>query len=308
MKRNFMELLQKMQNQRRFACLGLDPVIEKIPDIITRNRSMDLAGIADSFVAYAKPIIDATKDIVGAYKPNSGFYEKYGPEGIRAQRQTIEYIQQVAPDVPVINDAKRGDIDNTNNGYVDASFGFLKADAITVNPYLGGEALAPFLECKDKGIIVLCRTSNSGASEFQDTFKQLATLSPGPEREEFIRFEKRLGDQLHSGGVPLYQYVAFRVAEYWNKNGNCLLVVGATFPGELAFVRAIVGDMPLLIPGIGAQGGDLEKTVHAGKNSKGQGMIINSSRAILYASSGHDFADAARRETEKLHNQIISFL
>lgn len=172
------------------------------------------------------------------------------------------------------------DICNTNAGYVDAAFGFLQADAITVHPYLGAEALQPFLARAEKGIIVLCRTSNPGAGEFQD---------------------------LSVNGEPLYSFVARRVANEWNKNGNCALIVGATYPDELREVHELIGDMPILIPGIVAQDGDVEKTVSAGKNSCRQGMIINSSRCIIFASNGADFAEAARRETEKLCNLINQY-
>ncbi len=190
-------------------------------------------------------------------------------------------IHTVAPDVPVILDAKDMDIGNTNTGYVRMAFEYCQADAITINPYLGMEAAQPFLDQKDKGIIVLCRTSNKGSGEFQDL--------------------------LIKSDMPLYQYVASRVAKYWNKNGNCALVVGATYPNELAQVRRIVGDMPILIPGIGVQGGDVEATVKAGRDSRGQGMIINASRSIIFASNGPDFAEAARRETLKLHNLINQY-
>ena len=234
-----------------------------------------------SILSFNRKIIDATKDVVCAYKPNTAFYEKYGIPGLSALYETIAYIHEVAPDVPVILDAKRADIGNTNADYAEAAFEYLRADAITVHPYLGAEALAPFLDRANKGIIVLCRTSNPGAGEFQD---------------------------LPVNGEPLYRFVAHRVSSEWNKNGNCALVVGATYPDELREVRGLVGDMPILIPGIGTQGGDLEKTVSAGKDSRGKGMIVNSSRGIIFASPGDDFADAARHETVKLHNSIIRCL
>lgn len=278
-KRNFMALLRAQWDKGNFVCVGLDTDITKVP------QCMQCKFEADTIVAFNKAIVDATKDFVCAYKPNSAFYEAYGPAGVTGLRRTIEYINAVAPDVPVILDAKRADIGNTNAGYADAAFKYLGADAITVHPYLGAEALQPFLDCEDKGIIVLCRTSNKGAGEFQDM----------------------LSSAMFGYNMPLYQYVAYQVSHSWNKNDNCLLVVGATYPEELVQVRSMVGDMPILIPGIGAQGGDVEKTVLAGKDSSGQGMIINSSRGIIYASSGPDFATVARAETLKLHNLINQY-
>lgn len=286
--RNFMALLRAQWENGKFVCVGLDSELWKIPEAAQLSDSTRADRGIDSetsLIEFNRGIVDATEDIVCAYKPNIAFYEAYGNEGLSALHETIRYINQTAPDVPVILDAKRADIGNTNAGYVSAAFDYLNADAITVNPYFGGEALQPFLDRADKGIIVLCRTSNPGAGEFQDKY---ISVVPG-----------------HN--MQLYQYVARQVATEWNKNGNCLLVVGATNPEELAKVRSIVGDMPILIPGIGAQGGDIEKTVTAGKDSRGQGMIINSSRGIIYASNGSDYAEAARKETLKLHNLINQY-
>lgn len=282
-KRNFRELLEAQWSRGNFVCVGLDSEVNKIPehqhytDYGVNNRDIK---VAETIVAFNRRIVEATKDIVCAYKPNAAFYEAHGDEGIAALRRTIETIHAIAPDVPVILDAKRADIGNTNAGYVDAAFGFLQADAITVHPYLGAEALQPFLARANKGVIVLCRTSNPGAGEFQD---------------------------LSVNGEPLYRFVARRVSSEWNKNGNCALVVGATCPDELREVRTLVSDMPILIPGIGAQGGDIAKTVAAGADSRGKGMIINSSRGIIFASKEKDFAEAARRETIKLRDAINSF-
>lgn len=269
--RNFRRLLEAQWLQGNCVSVGLDPDLAKIP------ASVRCQDVGETFLAFAKAIIDATKDVVGAYKPNSAFYEAHGDVGLRALRETIRYIHSVAPTVPVILDAKRADIGNTNLGYAQEAFDFLEADALTVHPYLGGEALQPFFDRKDKGVIVLCKTSNPGAGEFQD---------------------------LSVDGIPLYRQVAQRVATAWNKNGNCALVVGATYPKELREVRHLVGTMPILIPGIGAQGGDVKETVLAGKDARGYGIIINSSRGIIFASAGADFAEAARRETIKLHEEI----
>ena len=225
----------------------------------------------------ALAIVRQTRDLVCAYKPNAAFFEALGPDGAWALGRVIEEIRDLAPDVPIIYDAKRGDIGSTNQGYAHDAFDRLGADAITVHPYLGQEALRPFLDRAEKGIIVLCRTSNPGGGEFQD---------------------------LAVGGTPLYRVVAEHVAASWNRRDNCAVVVGATYPDELLEVRRIVGDMPILIPGIGAQGGDVARTVVAGRDSRGRGMIINSGRAILFASGGEDFAEAARHQTRLLHDEI----
>ncbi|MDO8576150.1 MAG: orotidine-5'-phosphate decarboxylase [bacterium] len=269
--RNFRNLLEAQWEQGKFLCVGLDSDFEKIPEAIRQ------AGVGETIVAFNRAIVDATKDVLCAFKLNTAFYEAHGDEGWKALRETIQYIHDAAPEVPVILDAKRADIGNTNRGYVETAFSHLHADAITVNPYPGREALQPFLEQKEKGIIVWCRTSNEGAGEFQD---------------------------LKVEGEPLYRIVARHVAEEWNANGNCALVVGATYPEELAEVRKIAGDMPILVPGIGAQNGDLEKTVKAGKDNRGRGIIIAVSRAVIFASNGPDFAQAAREKATELDGAI----
>ena len=305
--RNFREMLEAKWAEGKFVCVGLDSEFGKIPESLRWNQYWrERQDVDNVIVEFNRAIVEATKDFVCAYKPNAAFYEAYGDQGLAALHRTVVDIHAIAPDVPVILDAKRGDIGNTNTGYVDAAFGFLHADAITVHPYLGAEALQPFLARAEKGIIVLCRTSNPGAGEFQDQHVCLSDEDQmiffgGEEDEDKEREE-------WPSSLPLYQHVAYRVARCWNKNGNCVLVVGATYPDELREVRKIVGDMPILIPGIGAQGGDLEATVQAGKDSRGQGMIINSSRGIIFASSGPDFAEAARRETLKLHQAITDCL
>lgn len=271
--RNFMDMLQRQWNRGNFVCVGLDSEYKRIPQtVISRSRGT-------AIVAFNRRIIDATADLVCAYKPNIAFYEALGPDGWYALHETISYIRRMSS-VPIILDAKRGDIGNTNDGYAKMAFDYLNADAITVHSYLGAEALQPFLARTEKGIIVLCRTSNPGAGEFQD---------------------------LSVDSEPLYRFVARRVANEWNKNKNCALVVGATYPHELQEVRGLVRDLPILIPGIGAQGGDIEATVKAGQDSRGEGMIINSSRGIIFASNGPDFAKAARRETERLRDLINQY-
>lgn len=294
MGRNFMEMLRKKWNEGKFVCVGLDSELSKIPEAAQISCSDPGAFLGldaeETIFGFNAAIIEETKDLVCAYKPNSAFYETHGTSGIAALYRTIWYIHDVAPDVPVILDAKRADIGNTNNGYAQMAFNYLKADAITVHPYFGGEALQPFLDYKDKGVIVLCRTSNPGAGELQNL---------------------EVSDDVVPGTyIPLYKRVARQISNYWNKNGNCALVVGATYPDELREVRCIVGDLPILIPGVGFQQKDVplrqqvQQVVDNGKDSRGQGMIINSSRGIIFASSGSDFAEAARRETQKLHDLI----
>jgi orotidine-5'-phosphate decarboxylase len=274
--RIFSELLEQHWRQGKFVCVGLDSEYERLPNIVKRAVSID-----DAIFKFNRAIIDATHDRVCAYKPNAAFYEAQGEAGHHALVRTVRYIKENHPQIPVILDAKRADIGNTNAGYVQAAFDTLGVDAITVHPYLGKEALAPFLARNDKGIIVLAKTSNPGSGEFQD-------LPVG------------------ETGEPLYQVVARHVAQHWNTNGNCALVVGAPYPEEIQRVRAIVGDIPFLIPGIGAQGGEVEATVKAARDSRGWGMIINSSRNIIFASQGDDFAQAAREATVQLHEQISS--
>lgn len=283
MGRNFMEMVKNQWSQGKFVCVGLDSDYSKIPGCIKGSDPKN------STTAFNRAIINGTKDLVCAYKLNIAFYLAYGTAGLKALKKTMAYINRFAPDIPTILDAKLADIGNTNNGYVQEIFGYLNADAVTVHPYLGAEALKPFLDQKDKGIIVLCRTSNPGAGEFQDLHIPSAMI-PG-QRD-----------------VQLYKYIAYQVANEWNKNNNCMLVVGATYPEELREIRQIVRDMPILIPGIGAQGGDLEKSVQFGKDSYRAGFMINSSRGIIFASDGPDFAQAARRETIKLNDSINEFL
>jgi len=274
-------MLEAQWSRGNFVCVGLDSEFGKIPESMHRKRHDCEVDFANTIVAFNKKIVEATHDIVCAYKPNIAFYEAYGADGIAALHRTIVEIHVIAPDVPVILDAKRADIGNTNNGYVEMAFNYLRVDAITVHPYLGREALQPFLARADKGVFVLCRTSNPGANEFQDMRVSHVSSS-------------------NVGTLPLYSCVAIAVSQKWNTNNNCGLVVGATYPDELAEVRRIVDDIPILIPGIGAQGGDLEKTVQAGRDKYRKGMIINSSRGII-------FADNPRGETEKLRDSIDQY-
>lgn len=261
------------------VCVGLDPVWDRLPVDVTAPAGFDPSreARAAALARFCSAIVTATAHVACAFKPNAAFFEAEGAPGIAALETVMRHIRAVAPDVPAIYDAKRGDIGSTNQGYADHAFDQLRADAVTVHPYLGQEALQPFLERHDRGTIVLVRTSNPGGGEFQD---------------------------LTIDGEPLYRVVARRVAHDWNRAGNCAVVVGATYPEEMAAVRAIVGDMPILIPGIGAQGGDLRRTVAAGRDARGRGMIISASRSILYASGGDDFAAAACAEAERMTREI----
>lgn len=279
-------LRRRWQEARTLLCIGLDGEYERLPESL---RGTPLHGddhssaeeraaregrrVEEALVTFHQAIIDATADLVCAFKPNIAFYEQYGPSGLRALVTLIAYMQRQYPEIPVLLDAKRGDMGNTSKAYARAVFDVYHADAVTVQPYQGYDAIEPFLSRADRGVFVLCRTSNPGAGEFQD---------------------------IASGGQPLYMTIAEHVAQQWNANGNCGLVVGATFPEELRAVRGVVGDMPILVPGVGAQGGDLEAAVLAGMDSARQGLLISASRSVLYASSGPDYASAARREAARL--------
>lgn len=246
-------------------CVGLDCNIERLPKRF-------LAEAYPQF-AFNQWIIAQTHEYVSAYKPNIAFYEARGADGLRELQMTMDYLQNAHPDIFTICDAKRADVGNTSDAYAQAIFDHLGFDAVTLHPYLGKEALAPFLKREDKGCIVLCRTSNSGAGEFQD---------------------------LKIGEKYLWEVVAETVCGEWNSNNNCMLVVGATYPNEMNVVRTMVGDMTLLVPGIGVQGGNVRQTVSAGLNSAGKGLIINSSRGII-------FSENPRRAAEELRDGIDAY-
>lgn len=271
-------MLEAQWAKGNFVCVGLDSDIDEVLKHLNKGEYLE------TMCEFNRSRIKATRDLVCAFKINTAFYESRGSKGWFALEETVRNIHNLAPDVPVILDAKHADIDNTNIGYAYMAFEFLKVDAITVHPYLGAEALKPFLEYKNKGIIVLCRTSNPGAGEFQDLPIQMVN-----------------GDL-----VQLYKIIARQIAKKWNKNGNCAIVVGATYPNELREVRKIVGDMPILIPGVGFQQKDVpleeqvKQVVDAGKDSRGWGMIINSSRGII-------FSDDPRREIINLRNLINQY-
>ena len=256
------KLLNASRKSKSWLCIGLDPDPELMPtvDVLQFNKS----------------IIEATSDLVCAYKPNLAFYEALGTEGLAILEKTVKYIPG---DIPVIGDAKRGDIGNTARAYARALFSILGFDAATVNPYLGHDSVEPFINYQDKGVFILCRTSNKGAADFQN---------------------------LLTDDLPLYEAVAQKAKE-WNTYGNIGLVVGATYPEELKKVRSICPEMPLLIPGTGAQGGDLSSAVGCGVDAQGEKAIINVSRQILYASKEKDFAQAARNVAERIRSQINDY-
>ncbi len=260
------KLFQTALKNQSLVCLGLDPDPQLMPKM--------------SVFEFNKAIIDATSDLVCAYKPNLAFYEALGIDGLVALQKTVEHI---AGKIPVIGDAKRGDIGNTAKAYAKSLFEAFGFDAATVNPYLGYDSIEPFLGYKDKGVFILCRTSNPGAADFQDLACSSAKTGHAPQR--------------------LYKVVAQKARE-WNQANNIGLVVGATYPEELLEVRQICPQITLLIPGIGAQGGSLDLAVRHGVDSEGKGAIFASSRQILYASQGSDFDQAARKAADKMRQQI----
>ena len=264
-------LYSASRGSESLVCVGLDPDPELMPvsDVYEFNRA----------------IVDATRDVVCAYKPNFPFYEALGLPGLKALERTVEHIRKVAPDALLIADCKRGDIGSTNAMYARALFDTWGFDAATVNAWGGGDSMEPYLEYKDRGVIVWCRSSNPGAAEFQDVPVAFA-----------------------GGHIPLYEWMAVKLAE-WNKAGNVGAVVGATYPEELAAVRVRCPGMPMLVPGIGAQGGDLEGSLVQGLDADVPNLMISSSRGITYAS--HDvgtFAEAARRAALELRGSINEVL
>ncbi len=266
--KGFRQQLEAAWSRRgSLVCVGLDPEVERFPAAV--------AAQPFPIFQFNKAVIDATADLVCAFKPQFAHYAAYGAED--QLEGTIDYVHQHYPGTPVILDAKRNDIGHTAERYAIEAFERYGADAVTVNPYLGFDSVEPFLRYEDRGVFVLCRTSNPGARDLQD---------------------------LPVGGRRLYQAVAELAATRWNTRGNCALVVGATYPSELAEVRRIVGDMPLLVPGVGAQGADIDQVVRCGQTPAGTGLLVSSSRAILYASAGEDFASAARAATLSLKESI----
>jgi orotidine-5'-phosphate decarboxylase len=268
MTKTFMQMLRDRWNSANsLVCVGLDPEPARFP----ARFANDPGAIFD----FCRAIVDATAQYACSFKPQIAHFAAVGAED--ALQRLVAHIHDAHPGSPVILDAKRGDIGSTAQHYATEAFDRFGADAVTANPYLGRDSLQPFLDRAGKGVVILCRTSNPGAGDLQD---------------------------LLVDGRPLYQHVAEEVARDWNGNGNCALVVGATWPEQLREVRAIVGDVPFLVPGVGAQGGDVEAVVRNAKTADGSGLIVSSSRAILYASNGDDFAEAAGNAAKALRDEI----
>jgi orotidine-5'-phosphate decarboxylase len=255
---------------KSLVCVGLDPDPARMP--------------VSSVFEFNRAIVDATAGLVCAYKPNLAFYEALGLPGLKDLEKTVAHIRRAAPRAIIVGDAKRGDIGPSAQAYAKALFEVWGFDAVTINAWGGQDTVSPFLEDESKGVFVWCRGSNPGSADFQDV--EIVT---------------------EQGTIPLYRNMALACRE-WDTKGNLGLVVGATVPDQLREIRAACPAMPLLVPGVGAQGGDLEAAVRNGTDSRGRAALINSSRGIIYASSGTDFADAAAREANALRESINTVL
>lgn len=261
------KLNQAWETNDSLLCVGLDPNWVKIPS--------HLKEYDHPIFEFCKQIVDATYDLVCGYKPQIAYFAGLSAEN---QLQMIcDYIRNTYPHLPIILDSKRGDIGSTAAMYAKEAFERFQADAVTINPYMGQDSAQPFLDYADKGVVLLCRTSNPGASDIQD---------------------------LEVDGIPIYEKVATMISEKWNENANCCIVVGATWPEQMRRLREITGDMPFLVPGVGAQGGDVKAILEAGQTKNGTGLIINSSRAVLYADDSPTFASAARKVAMKTRDLI----
>jgi len=307
----FMQMRENKRIENKYVCVGLDVSSDNIPPeiiaFLRKELRVDFGAKGPLVKAFNRKIIEATNDIAATYKYNLGFYLADGLQGLWALQESVEMSRVIAPDVPIILDGKFGDVGLSSSQYAKFAFEELRVDAVTVNPWGGrADGLDAFLEYKDKGIFVWCRGSNNGAEEFQDI--EFLSISAG------ALYDK-----------PIYELIAERVSgfnEYegpvpeagWNVNANCGVVMGATYPEQLARVRQVVGDMPILIPGIGAQKGDLEKAVEAAihidlkTGKKSLPAIFNSSRGIIYASEGEDFAEAARQKAIEMNDEIMKAL
>ena len=268
---NFFERLRSAaERNRSLVCVGLDPALAKLPETV-RNAKRP-------FFEFNRALVDATCDLVCCYKPQAAYYAGENRDDELAD--TIAYIREKAPHVPVILDVKRGDIGSTAEQYAREAFERYQADAVTVNPYMGFDAVKPFLDYRDKGVIILCRTSNPNSGDLQN---------------------------LVSDGRPLYEHVAMLVRDKWNSSGNAALVVGATYPEELKRLRQLCPELPFLVPGVGAQGGDVEKVVRFGCDADRHGIMVNSSRGIIFAGKDENFAAASREAAMKLRELINGF-
>lgn len=268
---NKSQLINQIRTKKSFLCVGLDTDINKIPQHLLSNE--------DPVFEFNKKIVDATAKYAVAYKPNSAFYEVYGAKGWTSLEKTIQYIKANYPEIFIIADAKRGDIGNTSANYARAFFETLKADAVTVAPYMGLDSVEPFLGFDDKWVILLALTSNKGSKDFQ---------------------------YLNVNGHLMYEEVLTKAAS-WAGSDKLMFVVGATHPEELGVIRKLLPDYFLLVPGVGAQGGDLTAVAKNGLN-KDCGLLVNSSRGIIYASKDVDFAERAAEEAEKLQKQMAALL
>lgn len=261
---NFLEKYNhRVATVNSLVCVGLDSELSRLPAEFQQKKYPQFE--------FNTWIIEQTHEFVAAYKPNAAFYEAQGDKGIQELKLTVEYLQANYCDIPIILDAKRGDIESTNQGYVKFAFDWLGVDAITLHPYLGKAALQPFLEREDKGCIILCKTSNKNSNEFQDLI-------------------------VDTVGTKMWEQVAQQVAQKWNEHGNCLLVVGATYPNELKRARELTGEMTFLVPGLGVQGGECQATVTAGINSSKAGLIMSASRSIIFASNPKQAAAHLQQE------------
>ncbi len=265
------QLFEQIKKKQSFLCVGLDTDINKIPQ--------ELLTLDDPVFEFNKQIIDKTAPYAVAYKPNTAFYEVYGAKGWQSLEKTVQYIKSNHPDIFIIADAKRGDIGNTSANYAKAFFNTLKADALTVAPYMGQDSVEPFLNFEDKWVILLALTSNKGSQDFQ---------------------------YLNVGKQMLHQQV-LQTATTWASSEKMMFVVGATHPEELGEIRKMLPDYFFLVPGVGAQGGDLQAVAKYGLN-KECGLLVNSSRGIIYASTGLDFADRAAEEAQKLQQKMAKLL
>ncbi|MCL4418560.1 orotidine-5'-phosphate decarboxylase [Patescibacteria group bacterium] len=291
--RDFGTKLERLQRKVGPLCIGLDTDWSKVP-----GEFKEL-GREEGTFQFNKTIIDSTFDLVCAFKPNTAFYED-DPQAEAALERTVGYIHTKYPYIPVIGDIKRADIGNTNTGHIRTAFDRYGFDAVTVNPWLGQEALKPFLDMEDKGIIAVVKTSNPGSEEFQDLPVSINRVATN--REELLELYEAVGNT----EMPMYLAMAWRISRFWNKNNNCSIVVGATYPEDLSLVRKIAPNMQILLPGIGTQGGEVQTTVANGMDQNGQGMIMNASRSVIFATreEGESVGDAARREAEKLREEI----
>ena len=264
----FVEQLRKSwASSGSLLCIGLDPDLDRLPRHFRHRQA--------ALFEFNREIIDATADLVCAFKPQVAFYSAQTAE--TQLLMTVEYIKRKYPHIPVILDAKRGDVGHVAHMYAREAFDRFKADAVTVNPYFGTDGVMPFLQRPEKGAVLVCRTSNPGAIDFQD---------------------------LTSGGKRLYTVIAQKARSEWNANKNVMLVIGATYPKELREVREIVDDLPLLVPGVGLQGGDIASVITNGLDRHGAGLVLSASRSVIYASRDMDFAAAARKEAVRLRNEI----